>query len=224
MTAARPPETIRWRAWGRYHRDARLILLVSLVAGAAISLWWIDFNLYLEAIGLSTPMIGVVATLASVAGGLVAFPASAASDRMGRRAIFAVALVASLVSLAILVGAGALAPLIVVAAMLWSAANSAFSVVVAPFLTERSDPEHRNELFALQSAIQNVTNVVAAVLGGVVAVLVAAWLGLDRQGPGVYRVIFAIMAILLAAGLLSVRWLADDRPSRVAGPGLRLLG
>ena len=224
MTAARPPETIRWRAWGRYHRDARLILLVSLVAGAAISLWWIDFNLYLEAIGLSTPMIGVVATLASVAGGLVAFPASAASDRMGRRAIFAVALVASLVSLAILVGAGALAPLIVVAAMLWSAANSAFSVVVAPFLTERSDPEHRNELFALQSAIQNVTNVVAAVLGGVVAVLVAAWLGLDRQGPGVYRVIFAIMAILLAAGLLSVRWLADDRPSRVAGPGLRRLG
>ena len=224
MTAERPPETIRWRAWGRYHRDARLILLVSLVAGAAISLWWIDFNLYLEAIGLSTPMIGVVATLASVAGGLVAFPASAASDRMGRRAIFAVALVASLVSLAILVGAGALAPLIVVAAMLWSAANSAFSVVVAPFLTERSDPEHRNELFALQSAIQNVTNVVAAVLGGVVAVLVAAWLGLDRQGPGVYRVIFAIMAILLAAGLLSVRWLADDRPSRVAGPGLRRLG
>ncbi len=76
MTAARSPEPFRWRAWGRYHRDLRLILLVSLVAGAAI---------------------------------------------------FSVALVASLVALGILVGAGALMPLIVVAAMLWSAANSACS-------------------------------------------------------------------------------------------------
>ncbi len=224
MTGGRASETLRWRVWGRYHRDARLILLVSLVAGAAISLWWIDFNLYLEAIGLSTPTIGLVATLASLAGGLVAFPASAASDRVGRRALFAVALVASLLSLGILVGAGALVPLIVVAAMLWSAANSTFAVVVPPFLTERSEREHRNELFALQSAIQNVTNVIAAVLGGVVAVLVTGWLGLDQQGPGVYRVIFAIMAILLIAGLLCVRVLADDRPSTVAGPSLRRLG
>lgn len=224
MTGAGTPGTLRRRVWGRYHRDARLILVTSLVAGAAISLWWIDFNLYLEATGLSTATIGLVATLASLAGGIVAFPASAASDRVGRRAVFVAALVASLVSLGVLVLAGPFVPLIVVAAMLWSASNNAFGVVVPPFLTERSEPEHRNELFALQSAVQNVTNVVAAVLGGVVAVLVAGWLGIDQAGRGVFLIILVIMAALLVAGLLSVRFLADDRPSTVAGPSLRRLG
>ena len=216
--------TLRWRAWGRYHRDARLILVTSLVAGAAISLWWIDFNLYLEATGLSTAQIGLVATLANVAGAVVAFPASAASDRVGRRAVFAAALAAALLALGVLVAAGSFVPLIIVAAMLWSAANNAFGVVVPPFLTERSEPEHRNELFALQSAIQNITNIVAAVLGGLVAVLVAGWLGIDQAGRGVYLIIMAIMAVLLVAGLASVRFLADDRPSTVAGPSLRRLG
>ncbi|HEY4753624.1 MAG TPA: hypothetical protein VIH37_10075, partial [Candidatus Limnocylindrales bacterium] len=67
MTSAGAPGSLRWRAWGRYHHDARLILVTSLVAGAAISLWWIDFNLYLEAVGLTPATIGVVATLASLA-------------------------------------------------------------------------------------------------------------------------------------------------------------
>ena len=32
-------------------------------------------------------------------------------------------------------------------------------------MTEHSDPTHRNELFAIQFAIQNVTNIVAAIVG-----------------------------------------------------------
>ena len=213
-----------YRAFGRYHRDARLVLVTSLVAGAAISLWWIDFNLYLEAIGLSTASIGIVATIGSVAGGLVAFPASAASDRFGRRVVFAVGLGVGLVSLAVLVVAGSALWLIVLAAALWSAGNNAVGVVVSPYLAEHSEPEHRNELFAMQFAIQNVTNVVAALLGGVIAVVIAERIGLDPAGPGVYRVILVIMAILLTLGLASVRFLTDDRPHAVAAPRLRRLG
>jgi MFS family permease len=215
---------IAYRAFGRFHRDARLILVTSLLTGAALSLWWIDFNLYLQALGLSTAAIGLVGTIGSLAGGLVAFPASAASDRFGRRSVFAGGIVAGLVSLGVLVIAGTSLPLIVVAAALWSAGNNSVGVVVAPFLAEHSEPEHRNELFAVQFAIQNVTNVVAAILGAVVATVVAAWIGLDPAGPGVYRIILLIMALLLAAGLLSVRSLTDDRPGVMAGPRLRRLG
>jgi MFS family permease len=224
VTGAPGPETLRWRFWGRYHRDAQLILVTSLVAGAAISLWWIDFNLYLGATGLSNATIGVVGTLASLAGGVAAFPASAASDRVGRRIVFAAALACSLTALLLLAVAGAAVPLIIAGAMLWSAANNAFSVVVPPFLTERSRSDHRNELFALQSAVQNITSIAAAILGGVVAVLVASALGLDPAGRGAYLIIMVIMAVLLVAGLASVRFLDDDRPSTVAGPRLRRLG
>ena len=81
---------------GRFSREARLFLLTTFVAGAALSLYWIDFNLYLASLGYSTSLIGVVATVASVAGAIVAFPASSASDRFGRRSIMAAGIVLAL--------------------------------------------------------------------------------------------------------------------------------
>ena len=47
-------------------------------------------------------------------------------------------------------------------------------VVTSPFPTQHSDAEHRNELFAAQYAIQNVTNIVAAVLGGIGAAAIVS--------------------------------------------------
>ena len=38
-----------------------------VVAGAALSLYWIDFNLYLAALGLPTSTVGAVAAVASLA-------------------------------------------------------------------------------------------------------------------------------------------------------------
>jgi MFS family permease len=211
------------RAYGRFNRDARMILLTTLLFGAALSLYWIDFNLYLAALGYSPATIGLVSTIASIAGALVAFPASAASDRFGRRTIFAAGAAASLVAIAGLIASEAL-PLIIVSAALWSAANQAVQVVVAPYMTEHSEPDHRNELFAMQFALQNVTNIVAAVLGGVVAGLIANAVGLDPAGPGTYRVILVIMFLLTAAGLASVALLTDDRPRTTVAPRLRRIG
>ena len=211
MTPEGRPGSIAYRAFGRFHRDARLILVTSLVSGAALSLYWIDFNLYLSSLGFTTATIGIVATLASVAAALVAFPASAASDRVGRRAVFAAGIGVGLVAMIALLASEAL-PVIVVAAALWTAGSQATQVVLSPYLTEHSDRSHRNELFAIQFAIQQVTNIIAAVLGGVVAGLIARALGLDPAGSGVYRIILVIMALLMAAAMVTVTRLSDDRP------------
>jgi MFS family permease len=211
------------RAFAAFHRDARLILVTSLVAGAATSLWWIDFNLYLSALQFSTATIGVVATVGSLAGGLVAFPASAASDLSGRRLVFAGGIVASILALLLLLGSEALA-VVLLAAALWSVGTQAFGVMVPPFLTEHSEPGHRNELFAIQYAVQSVTNVVAAVLGGLVATWLVATLGLDANGAAVYKVILVLMLVMLVLGLLTVAWLSDDRPSRTSPVRLQAAG
>ena len=210
-------------AFSHFHRDARLILVTSLVAGAATSLWWIDFNLYLASLQFTTATIGVVSTVGSLAGGLVAFPASAASDRLGRRAVFAAGLVASILALVLLL-AGEAFGLIVLAAALWSIGSQAFGVMVAPFLTEHSEPEHRNELFAVQFAIQSVTNIAAAVLGGLVATWLVASAGLDPNGSAVYKVILVLMLVMLVLGLLTIARLRDDRPSRTAPERLHAAG
>ncbi len=217
------PEWIAARALGRFERDARLFLGTTFVAGAALSLYWIDFNLYLASLGLSTAVIGLVATVASLAAALFAFPASALSDRVGRRAVIAGSIALSLVGLIGLLLVNAL-PLIVTCAALWAMGQQAFLVVQAPFLTEHSQPDHRNELFAMQFAIQFATNVVAAIAGGLVATLVAATIGLDPAGPGAYRLILVLMAVLLVAALATVALLGDDRPSRTLARRLRGLG
>ena len=208
---------------GHFQRDARLFLVTTFVAGAALSLYWIDFNLYLASLGLSTATIGVVSTIASVAGALVAFPASAASDRFGRRSIIAAGIAVGIVALVGLLLTEAL-PWIVIFAALWAVGQQSLQVVQAPFLTEHSEPEHRNELFAIQFAIQNVTNVAAALLGAVGAAAIASLLGLDPEGPGTYRVILVFMAVLLTASLGIVALLTDDRPRTVSGPRLVTIG
>jgi len=212
VSGSPPPGPGVLRALGHFHRDARLILVTSLVAGAATSLWWIDFNLYLSSLQLSTATIGIVATVGSLAGGLVAFPASALSDRVGRRVVFAGGIVASMLALVLLLAGEAL-PVVLLAAALWSIGSQSFGVMVPPFLTEHSEPAHRNELFAIQFAVQNVTNIVAAVLGGVVATALVGTLGLTG-GSAVYKVILVLMLVMLALGLATIAWLSDDRPSR----------
>lgn len=193
------------------------------MSGAAISLYWIDFNLYLASLGLSTATIGVVSTVASIAAALAAFPVSAASDRVGRRTVIAGGIALGIVALAGLLATEAL-PMIVVFAALWAVGQQALAVVQAPFLTEHSDPEHRNELFAAQFAIQNLTNIGAAVLGGVGAAVIAGSIGLDPSGPGTYRVILVFMVVLLIAALATVALLTDDRPRVVAGRRLVTFG
>ena len=213
----------RWTGLRRFHRDARLFLVTTFVAGAALSLYWIDFNLYLASLGLSTATIGVISTVAAAAGAIVAFPASAASDRFGRRAIVAAGISVGLLALIGLL-LTEVPVLIAVCAASWSMGWQAFQVVQAPYMTEHSEPDHRNELFAIQFAIQNVTNIFAAVLGAVVATFIAGWLGLDSDGPATYRIILVIMGVLMVAALLTVTRLGDDRPSSVVGPKLRAAG
>jgi MFS family permease len=208
---------------GRFHRDARLFLVISLVAGAALSLYWIDFNLYLASLGYSPATIGVIATAASVAGAVAAFPASAASDRFGRRAVIGAGLALGLVALVGLIFVSGPVTIALFAAF-WSAGWQAVQVVLAPYLTEHSEPDHRNELFAIQFAIQNVTNVLAAVLGAVVATAIAGTLGIAPGGPDTYRVILVIMVALLAVALAFVPVLGDDRPRTTTRRRLRALG
>ena len=96
--------------------------------------------------------------------------------------------------------------------------------VQSPFLTEHSEPDHRNELFAVQFAIQSVTNIIAAVLGGFVASWSPASIGLDPDGRGPTGSSCVIMCLLMVAALATVTRLSDDRPGPSPGRGSMRLG
>jgi MFS family permease len=202
------------RTFTGFQRDARLYLVGTLVSGVAISLYWVDFNLYLASLGLERPTIGIIATAGSLAGVLVAFPAALLSDRIGRRRVMIAGFVVMLVALVGFLLASAV-PALLLFALAWGAGQQTLFVVTNPFLTEHSSREHRDELFSLQFAISNVTNIGAALLGGAVAWLLEGVLGFGANGVETYRVILVIMGVSLAAGLAVVTLLGDDHPSRI---------
>jgi MFS family permease len=194
-----------------FEPDARRFLLVTLVGGAATSLWWIDFNLYLSSLGLAAARIGIIATVGSAAAALAAFPAASLSDRVGRRGVMAAGAFASLLAVVGLIVTADPAWILVLGAI-YAAGSQAVQVMASPYMSEHSRPEHRSELFALQFAIGSATNVVAAALGGVVAGSIADLLGLRPGGPDAYRIIFGFMAALFVAALVVILRLGDDRP------------
>jgi MFS family permease len=198
--------------YGSFRPDARRFLLVTLVGGAATSLWWIDFNLYLAALGFDASKIGIVATAGSIASALAAFPASAWSDRIGRRLVMLAGGGVSLLAVVgLLVTVNPLA--IVLLAALYGAGGQAVQVVAVPYMSEHSDPDHRSDLFAVQFAIGSATNVIAAALGGVVARAIANNLGFVPDGPDTYRIILVFMVGLFVAGFAVMLGLSDDRPA-----------
>src|SRR5450756_992652 len=111
------------RSFSGFERDARIFLLVTLVYGVTLSLWWVDFNLYLASLHFDTAFIGLVLTAGSAAGAVVAFPASLLSDRIGRRLVLVFATGASALGVLGLLLVGS-SPAVVLCAALIGAAVS----------------------------------------------------------------------------------------------------
>jgi MFS family permease len=201
------------RSFTGFERDARIFLLTTLVYGIALSLWWVDFNLYLVALGFDPAFVGIAATASSAAGVIFAFPASILSNRIGRRLVLALGTGGATVGILGLLLTVEPAAILLLAGVV-GAANQAVFVVQSPLMMERSRPEHRNELFSLQFALSNVTNVGAALLGGVIATVLGDASGTGAGDPSSYRVLLVVMAVAAALATLTVLALRDDRPRR----------
>lgn len=201
------------RSFTGFERDARIFLAATLVYGVALSLWWADFNLYLVSLGFDPAFVGIAGTAGSAAGVVAAFPAGMLSDRIGRRLVLAIGSAGATLAIAALLFTSSAVGIVVIAAAM-GAANQAISVVSAPLLMERSRPDHRSELFSLQFAITNITNVGAALLGGAVAAIVGSATGTSSSDPAVFRVILVIMVVAAAAATVAILALRDDRPRR----------
>ena len=205
------------RSFTGFSRDARIFLLTTVVFGAAISLYFIDFNLYLESIGLKSA-IGWLLAAYSLAGFLTALPASALSDRFGRRSVMAAGMV--LVAVALFAFLPGQLPLLFVGVAALGAGSMAVSVVQIPFIAEHTRPDQRNEYFAIWSAIGFLTGLVAALAGGALAPEIASRLNLGSAAAP-YQILLTGVAILGLLALGTVWLLTSDKPpadrTRAAG-------
>jgi MFS family permease len=201
------------RSFTGFERDARLFLLTTIVFGAAISLYWIDFNLYLDALGIDRSTIGWLMATSQLAGVAVALPASAISDRLGRRTVMAAGMVLAAAALLTFLPGQIVLLFVGVAAL--GAGSQMVWVVQIPYIAEHTEPDQRNEYFAVWAGITNLTMLASAFLGGALAQLVADRLALTSAAAP-YQVLFVGVAILGVAGLGTVALLSNDRAVVVA--------
>lgn len=201
------------RSFTGFSRDARRLLITTVVFGAATSLYWIDFNLYLEAIGINGSTLGWLLATSQLAGVIVALPASAISNRIGRRTVMAGGI--ALVAVALFAVLPGNVPLIFVGVALFGAGSQIVNVVQIPYIAEHTRPDQRNEFFATWSALGFMTGLVSALLGGAIAQSLSGWLGLTSSAAP-YQVLLVGITILGVAGLGTVFLLTDDRHSLAA--------
>ena len=206
-----------------FGRDARLFLLTTIVYGAAVSLYWIDFNLYLKSIGVDNSTLGWMLALSMLAGVVVALPASALSDRYGRRSVLAAGM--ALVAAALFAFLPGNRALLVVGVMAYGAGSQIVSVVQIPFIAEHTLPEQRNTYFSVWSAFGFLTSLISAVVGAQVATALAGQLGLTSEAAP-YQILLAGVAVLGVVALGTVYLLTNDRPAvdRVRHPARSRFG
>jgi len=219
-----PPAIARYlRTFTGFSRDARLFLLTTIVFGAAMSLYWIDFNLYLESIGVDRSTLGLLMSISSLSGVLMAFPASALSDRVGRRRVMAGGM--ALVAVALFAILSGQSVLLLVGVAAFGAGSMAVNVVQIPFIAEHTNPDQRNQYFSIWQAIGFLTGLVAALVGGVVAPAIADKLHLTSAAAP-YQILLTGVAILGVVSLGTVWILSADTPpaDRIRGTGASRFG
>ena len=211
------------RSFTGFGHDARVFLLITIVFGSAQGLFWLDFNLYLESIGIDAPTIGLLMATQQLAGVIAAFPASALSNRFGRRKVMGGGI--ALVAVALFTILQGSLGLIFLGTAAMGAGSMAFGVVQVPFIAEHTNPDQRNEFFAIWNALAFLTGVVAALAGGAMATIIADALSL-HSGSAPYVVLLTGVAVLGLLSLVTIAMLTDDTPRgpRQAGKGASRFG
>jgi MFS family permease len=209
------------RSFTGFSRDAKLFLLTTVVLGSAQSVFWIDYNLYLEKVGIDAATIGWLLAAQQLAGVLFAFPSSALANRFGRKQVMVLGVAMTTLALGAVLQ-GTLAAVFVGTVMI-GAGSMAVSVVQVPFIAEHTKPEQRNAYFSLWQAIGFLTAVIAAILGGGLAPLLADTLNMHGSAAP-YQILLSGTAVLFLLSLLTVTLLSGERAADPEAKGAAAAG
>lgn len=187
-------------AWRGASPDLRRFLVATAGWNAFFSVFWVNFGPYVLAIGIVPAELGLITAAISLAGAIAALPAGLLADTVGRRPVLVVG--QATVTLSLLGLALARDPLVVaLLAAGIGAGTASFFVVGPPFLSERTEPIHRDRFFAAYFAIGLAMGATAPILLAPLASGLVAVLG-DRSTVGSYRLLVVLMAVVSAVTLL----------------------
>lgn len=177
------------------------VLLHSMLIGLAMSFFDVLFNFFLVSMGYAADTVGVLSTVARIAGLVFGIPAGMLIDRIGaRRALMG----------AVLLYVGGLIWVVFAPSQLWLIVSQfvvgcAFALLFSalfPLLTLATPHTLQPTVFGLNEAALNMIGLVGSLVAGWLPSVVAPWLEADAQSTVAYRTVLLVgVAILLTSVL-----------------------
>ena len=189
------------------HRDAKLLMAARGIRAFAFSYLNVVFAIYLDRIGYSTVMIGVIFTVAYLSGAVLTALWGYLSDRVGRRNILMLLAVLTIISNLILVYFTGLFFILtaVVIANVGAGGSGGGGSGGGPFnpaeealLAEKCLPDNRNQIFAINSCVGSIMGSLGALASGLPQFLQEGkgWTGVESYKP-LFILTIAFSVVLL---------------------------
>ncbi len=176
-----------------FNRNVRSFFLYGAFINAGMALFSLLYNLYLLRLSYQADFIGLVASMAPLATGLVALPTGVLSDRLGRKPFLVasgVLLAASQLGLCFATSTATL----LASSFVGGVASAFIWVNHVPFLSDNAQPSRRAEAIVIWSALQVVIRMLLSLAGGFLPDIMGYFLGTSTAMPEPFR-----YALLLGA-------------------------
>src|SRR5918992_2961175 len=157
------------------HQDAKLLMASRGIRSFAFSYLNVVFAIYLDQLGYTPVMIGVIFSVAYLAGALLTAVWGYLSDRYGRRKILMLLALLTIVSNGIYIFFSGLVFILLAVVIANVGAGGSggggsgggpFNPVEEALLAEKCKPENRNQVFALNSFVGSITGSLGALGAG----------------------------------------------------------
>jgi len=157
------------------HGDAKLLMAARGIRAFAFSYLNVVFAIYLDRLGYSTVMVGVIFTVAYLSGAVLTALWGYLSDRVGRRKILMLLALLTIVSNAILIyftSLGFILAAVIIANVGAGGSGGGgsgggpFNPVEEALLAEKCLPENRNRVFALNACVGSIMGSLGALASG----------------------------------------------------------
>jgi MFS family permease len=179
--------------FGRSGKDERKLVKASFYTGVTSAILWYVVFLYWGAIGFTSTQIGYMEAAGTSAGVVAYLVGGYLADRLGRKRLFLVGLVATVIGLMIFVGERDYVPFLI-AYMLTSVGGSLTWPCLTALMADKASPTDMKFFFAVQGFVNQVGSTIATFFGIFMPALLRDSYGIDELDGYGYVFIVTIIA------------------------------
>jgi Na+/melibiose symporter-like transporter len=195
------------------HHDAKLLMASRGIRSFAFSYLNVVFAIYLDQLGYTPVMIGIIFSVAYLAGAVLTAVWGYLSDRYGRRKILMLLAVLTIISNGIYIFFSGLVFILLAVVIANVGAGGSggggsgggpFNPVEEALLAEKCKPENRNQVFALNSFVGSIMGSVGALGAGLPQYLqeIRGWTTVSSYKPlFMLTIIFSIILLYVYSAI-----------------------